>query len=232
MTLNQYIYDIKMLLRNNHIVDGDELSDRLIEFWIISQRATWLRRRDKLFIKKDHSISQVFIDSVISIDNSYLPELVESGYKILRTMHKIPEPVNFEAWDGIISTGPIDMTRKRFNHEEYYQAVDSGHGRFNRSQIFTFYLEGYIYLISKSHNNYWHYISQLAVNGIWNDPRKLAEFIHVDGAPCWSEESEYPISLELWAYMKEAIVKQNIDVLLRVPIDISNDANPQKTEQP
>lgn len=232
MTGAQYIYDVKMMLRNNHITDEDLLSDRLVEFWIVSQRATWIKKRDSAYIKNDHSLSQVLTTPIVSVDRSFLPDRVPSDYRILRSQEKLPELINFTSWDGIISAGPIDMASLRFNHVEYREAIASGHGRFNKGQIYSFVLNGYLYLISRSVDNEWYLISQAGVIGIFSNPREVGNFVHVTGDPCWSINDEYPISIDLWNYMKDEIRKVNIDTLANLPVDRSNDDSDIKIDRP
>jgi hypothetical protein len=229
-SLNEYTFDVKSLLRNYHIIDEDTLSERQVEFWIIQQRSLWARRRDRAYISSDLSLQQVLIEDIISIDRSFLPTNVPATYRILRSNRVLPKLMNFESWDGIITTGPADMVSKRWNHCMYNEAVNSGYGRFNKSQIFSFMMNGYLYIISRSNSNYWKYISQTAVVGIFEDPRELGNFKHVIGEACWSADDDYPISLELWAYMKDEIKKGNINELVKIPVDKGNDDNFQKTD--
>jgi len=229
-SLNKYIYDVRELLRNHNIVDDDYLTNRMIEFWIISQRAMWIRRRDRLFINIDHSLMQTIICEVDSVDRSFVPVMVPAEYRILRTTLKIPKLINFEAWDGIISCGPIDIVAPRFNHTEYEEAVRGGYGRFNKQQIYSFYLNDYIYLISKARNNFWQLITQIATIGIFEDPREVGNFVHVDGTACWTEDDEYPLSIELWNFMKSEIYTLNIDALYKIPVDQANDDNSSKKD--
>jgi hypothetical protein len=232
MTGYQYIYDTRGLLRNYNITDEDLLTDRQIEFWIMTQRATWIKRRDSAYTAVDHTLSQVVIDDVISIDRSFIPDAVPAGYKILRTNRRLPELINFTSWDGIISTGPIDMASTRFNHVEYREAIASGNGRFNRSQIYTYHLDGYLYLICKSIAIGWYLISKIGVVGIFANPRELGNFRHITGEACWSLNDEYPISVDLWEFMKDQIRKNNIDALYKVPVDQANDDNNSKKDMP
>lgn len=231
-SLNHYIYDLKGLLRNHNLVDEDLLTDRQVEFWIKTQRELWIKRRDKALIGNDNSITQTLITPVISIDRSYKPDLVPAEYRILRSEDQLPKAISFDSWDGIVSTGSIDMVGKRFNHCSMEEAINSGWGRFNRSQIFTFTYDSYLFLISQSYDNYWKLISQASVKGIWSDPREVGNFIHIDGDPCWTPDDEYPLSLDLWEFMKDMIYKGNIDPLLKVPVDQSNDDNQAKTDTP
>ena len=140
MTGWQYIYDCRGMLRNYHIIDEDTLTDRQIEFWIMTQRSTWINRRDTAYIKTDHAFSQSLVSDVISVDRSVIPAAVPVGYKILRTKAVLPRLINFKSWDGVISAGPIDLASERFNHVEYREAMLSGNGRFNKDQIYSFYL--------------------------------------------------------------------------------------------
>lgn len=231
-TLNKYIFDLKEILRNHHIVDEDYLTNRLLEFWIISQRSLWLKRRDRAFIHTDQANMQSLITEMFSVDRSFIPDLVPATYKILRSENKLPKLINFESWDGIISAGSIDMASQRFNHVTYEEAMRSGFGRFNRNQIHSFLSDGYLYTTARNNTNYWQLISQASITGIFEDPREVANFKHIDGTACWTEDDDYPISLELWDYMKTEIVKANIDLLYKVPVDKSNDDNSSNNDTP
>jgi len=183
-TLNKYIYDLKGILRNHHIVDEDYLSDRLLEFWIITQRSLWLRRRDRAFIHTDQANMQTLITEIDATDRSFISDKVPAEYKILRSSEKLPKLINFESWDGIISVGPIDMASQRFNHVAYEEAMRSGFGRFNSNQIHSFLRNGYLYLSARKNTNYWQLITQAAVTGIFEDPRELEEFNHINRTAC------------------------------------------------
>jgi len=228
----KYIYDIRGLLRNYNITDEDLLTDRQIEFWIVTQRAMWTKRRDSSYIGIDHSLSQSLTEEVISVDRSMVPTAVPAGYRILRTNRRLPRLINFTSWDGVISTGPIDLASDRFNHVEYREAIASGNGRFNKTQIFSFIFDDYLFIISKGVKNFWYLISQVGVVGIFENPRDLANFKHVTGEPCFSLNDEYPISLDLWDFMKDQIKKSNIKELYTIPVDQSNDDNQSKKDTP
>ena len=107
----------------------------------------------------------------------------------------------------------------------------SGNGRFNKDQIYSFYLNDYLYIISKSLKGYWYLISQVAVIGIFENPRDLGNFIHINGDPCWSLDMEYPISLDLWNYIKDQIRQNNLEGLYNIPVDKSNDSDFQTSDK-
>jgi hypothetical protein len=223
MTLNKYIYDIRSLLRNHNIIDEDTLTDRQIEFWIISQRSLWINRRDDAYIEKNHSLRQTLVDGVEILDRSFEPGLVTAGYKILRNDTDLPKPVAFKTHGGIIETGPIDMGSYRFNHVEYNEAIYSGNGRFNRDMIYTYYKDKRVYIISRSLDNKWYLLDNMAITGIWEDPRAVENFKHVSGDACWTADDDYPVSLDIWEYMKDMIKRGNIDTLVNIPVDKGND---------
>jgi hypothetical protein len=225
MTGFQYLYDIRGLLRNYHIIDEDFLTERQIEFWMVSQRATWIKKRDSAYMKIDHTLAQVLTEDIISVDRSFNVNDVPAGYRILRTKRRLPGLINFLTWDGIVDAGPVDMAANRFNNMEYREAIASGNGRFNKNQIFSFHNDGYLYIISKGIKNYWYLISQVAVTGIFEDPRALGDFKRITGEPCWTLNEEYPISLDLWAYMKDQIRDNNLEGLYNIPVDKANDDN-------
>ena len=231
-SLNEYIYDIRGLIRNYHITDEDYLTNRQIEFWIVQQRESWIKKRDRLFIYSDHSLMQTIVSEIYSVDRSHESTNMPVYYKILRTSQQLPRTINFESWDGIISAGPVDIAAPRFNHCESQEAIYSGNGRFNRDQIYSFLMNQYLYIISRSYDNYWELISEASITGIFADPRDVGTFSHVDGEPCWTADTEYPLNNELWGYMKAEIIKGNIDALIKIPVDQANDDNEKKTDTP
>jgi len=230
MTGYQYLYDTRSLLRNNNITDEDFLTNRQIEFWIMSQRALWIKHRDSTYIGIDHSLSQVLTEDIISVDRSMCPTDVPAQYRILRTNRKLPRLINFTSWDGVISAGPVDLASNRFNHREFHEAIASGNGRFNKTQIFSFIFDDYLFIISRSFKSQWFLISQVGVVGIFENPRDLGNFKHVTGETCWSLNDEYPISLDLWEYMKDQIKRNNIKELYTIPVDQGNDDNQSKKD--
>jgi len=232
MTGFELIYDTRGLIRNFNIVDDDLLTDRQIEFWINAQRSLWINRRDSAYTGIDHSFRQILVEDVISIDRSMIPTDVPAQYRILRTSRKLPQLINFKTWDGIVSAGPVDLKMPRFNHKEYREAVSSGNGRFNKEQVFSFMFDDYLYIVCQSVKNYWYLISQVGVIGIFENPREVGNFKHVTGEACWSLNDEYPISLDLWNYMKDMIIKGNIDILVKTPVDKANDDNSTSNDRP
>ena len=41
---------------------------------------------------------------------------------------------------------------------------------------------------------------------------------------------DYPLSLELWNFMKEEIRRGNVEELVKIPVDKSNDDNSENNE--
>ena len=215
------------------ITDEDFLTDRQIEFWIKTQRELWIKRRDDAYTANDESLSQQIISDVKSVDRSVNGKKVVAQYRVLRTSDPIPKPIAFKSWDGIISTGPIDLYSNRFNHVAYGESLYANYGRFNKAMLFTYYLGGYVYIVSRSNDNYFSLLTKIAIRGIFNDPREVGKFNNVDGSPCWSESSDdYPINDDLWNYMKSEILNGNYRALYSTPVDMANDDNISKNDRP
>ena len=230
MTLNQHVYDLREIIRNNRLADDDRLSNRLLKEWVHTNRADWIRRESS---KSGWKLPRQIVQSLGCVllevsDRSKCPVLLTTSGSILRTSRDLPKSIELKNRDGVIEVGPVDKIALPFSYVPVERARFFGHGKFNGSAICAFRYDNRIYLWAQLTNeSFYKYIRYIGVDGIWEDPTEVANFSHIDGTACYSDDDEYPMNSWMWKYMRDEILKANFELLMEAPTDKKNDADDQ-----
>ncbi|MCK4500958.1 hypothetical protein KAU11_10715 [Candidatus Babeliales bacterium] len=219
MTLNSYIDEVKIILRENK--DESFLDDRLLERMINAQRV--------LFIKNEINNNKTVQDSIIqTLSNLKLSPIKvydqEGGSFIyLKTDSKIPKPVNYKERLGIESV-EIDrligsyLTPTREDMIKY-----TGSLKHNGKDIYYFYKDNYIYIKVPKANFKASLITHLNIRAVFETPTLLANYADKEGYAQYDKyNGDYPINDALWEYMLGAIVEK-LGLTLRIPETLEND---------
>jgi hypothetical protein len=221
MTLNELTYQVIEAVRPE-LHDDDVLDLRYIKDLIHNQRALWIRNE----LNKDRDIPEEIIQDLgcVEIEAASTTECCDfsSECKVMRTVLKIPKPITLHHREAIERIGPTDFTKKSYSIKDYKEVVFFGNGKFNRNMIAAYYRNDRIYLYSKDATV--DLLEHINIRLVASDPTEAAKFNHCTGDPCYTDDSEYPLSDYMWNYMKEMIIKQ---VLLKYQLsnDTTNDAN-------
>lgn len=104
-----------------------------------------------------------------------------------------------------------------------------GHGKFNKSAVYSVYLNDRIYLLS--HRDDVDFVEYINVRGMWEDPFEIANYESCDPEkPCWTVDSPYPLARWMWAVHVKPIVVQTVLKKLSVPQDTENDASDEQRQ--
>lgn len=211
VTLNELVFRLISLYRAAHKVTDNIPSQRLIKDWIHSTRAMLLKQKfDKPFAYIDDQLTQTLKEKVgesemplrlEEVDTSQF-HLFPSDRKILRTVSKIPPPINRKGMIGAFTRiGPIDRMDMKFKPVSYDTALVSGNGKFNKKDVYAFTLDGHIYLVSKVMPT----LALLDVRGVFQNPEQVLGF---------TDESPYPINRELVDDLERIIVQTKLQTTL------------------
>jgi hypothetical protein len=196
---------------------------------INGQREVWLRNEYNKNRSIDPNIQQVLpCVEVELVDPHTCCIEVPVGCKLLRTKHVIPNTIEFYNNKGITSIGPVDITQKRFVLIDYNRVPYVGNSRFNKTTIFAFLYEGYIYLISNSPIN--KLVQYITIRGIFTDPTSLGDVIDCQGNTCWSPYDPYPLNGWMWEQFIKPYIIQQLMQKQMIPLDNENDAKDNKTD--
>ena len=218
------------------ISDDSRLTNRMIAFWIDSQRSMWLKRQENRVHRKDPQIIQSLGAMPVQIvDASEAPTDLPVGYSVLRTSRVIPKTVYLDDLDdGIAWVGSIDRMIKRFSYIPYHRVFYAGNCRYNYDEVFAFrqnnQSDSYLYIFSNKNNQELKFLEYINVRGIFENPRDLKDYKDLKGVTSFTYDSEYPLNRALWEFMKQKIIETNFQSLVEMPTDDTNDANYDKED--
>lgn len=204
MTLKELTYRIIGLYRAKYKIT-DSLSERLVHSWIESTRALLIRQKmDKQMTGIDEALVQSLgTIELEEVDSSIFPDM-PSDRKMKRTKEEIPEPVMRRgAIPGFVRIGPADRMEYKFKIVSHEAALTSGYGKFNSKDIYAFYIDKKIYLISRDFN-YFKQLDYIDIRGVFQQPIEASKFTNKE----YNDEYEYPLTTSLIEQI-EAYIQQN-----------------------
>jgi hypothetical protein len=226
-TFRHYIDETRLRIRRLNLYDDDKLDDRLIKFWINNQRSLWLRNE----MNKPRSVDEQIIQTLGCVqlevaDRSSCPSGL-IGYSVLQTVEDLPTVIELNNGDGIIEVGPVDKIARPFSYVNINRARLAGNGKFNSRIIFAFRYGLKILVIAKDmeSGSFAKYLRYIRVRGVFVNPEDVANFTHVDGSACYSDNDDYPMNEWMWNYMRDQITKDNFQLITGAPTDKVNDAS-------
>lgn len=223
MTLNELVFDVLETVRGNHIIDDVEIDERQVKALWNQQRALWLRQE---YNKPGRLIDENVVQDLGCLELEVADPAdcceVETGCTVLRTKNVIPKTIEFHDGTGITRVGPVNKVKYPFSFVTYDQAIYAGNGKYNKTAIFAYLLNGRIYL--KTSTAIAILMEHINVRGVFENPKDASQFVTCDNKPCYSDDDQYPINAWMIPFMKERVIQQLL-MGLQIPKDDSNDAN-------
>jgi hypothetical protein len=193
-TLNQIAYNISTLL-------GKPFDQALLEqlkFQIRYFRSVLIRRDfDRNAFMTPQLIQSLGCVTMVEVDLSECPAHL-TGYTLFRTETPLPEPIRMKNGNAFSYVGSIDRIRP------YRQVIAEeipylNHAKFAKNQPSFFYQNGFIYVYNIAPE-------VINIQGIFEDPELAAGYFDEVGAPCYSDDSPYPITLDLVQAISQSIL--------------------------
>ncbi len=148
-----------------------------------------------------------------------------SDCKVLRSISRIPRPVELTQKDLITRVAGTNVSGKGFSVIPYARVQWAGSSRWTRNTTKAFYHNGYIYIINPPALN------KIDISLVAEDPREAASFANCTGTPCYSDDDRFPISSWMLPIIKDVILKNELRIASAGMSDVKNDekANPERT---
>lgn len=216
VTLNKLIRDVQIEASSGPVSDDFRISDRLVENWITQVRADLIsqaleKRKDisDTWIQEIHELELEAVDLAESCD-------IEFGCNILRSVRQLPNTIETKDSNLIIGVTGLDNTpitqtnnfKRRYKKYSRYTGQNKG----------WFLKDNYLYIMNDQLLKY------VNVFGIFDDPRELASFNTCDDIPCFSWDSNYPVSAKMAKSIVDIIIQTKVKALMTFPQDLSNDS--------
>lgn len=224
LTLDALAYDLWLTIRNGRIVDDDDLDIRQIKFWIRNNRAVWIKNE----LNKGHAISQRFIQDLgcVELKRDDTGICCNVGCNVLVTKNEVPNTIESNGIPTLTRVGPAIINHGTFTIVPYERVPYIGNGRFNSKAIYAFWRNNRVYLVSNSSSLNYSGMQKINIRGVFANPENV---------PGYDGTKDYPISEALWVYLKDIVLKSDVNMFLSTIGDTLNDATdstqPEESKQ-
>lgn len=208
-TLNKIAYDIA----HSQGKEDDLTYIERLKFRIHQYRATIIRRdldRNRFtpnqFLQKIGCVEMEFVDASSCAG-------VEVGCNVFRSKVRVPNPIRFKDKVPFYYVGTIDGGKG-------YSPINQSALNYFSSSKYTahtpryYFEDGFIYLLNANPK-------MIQIKGVFEYPHELSAYNTEEGAPCYSDDDPYPISIDLARNISEAIL--NFDVRAENPNNEDNE---------
>lgn len=218
--LKEIVYDIKNIIRGGVQSDDEIISDSQIEFQIHTLRAQFIRQD----INKRRSIS----DNIKQLIHCLEVEAVSGSTcglsdadLIVRSKLKIPSSIETAHQNLVTAIGPTGILASNFHFIPYNRAPWAGNNRYTKRMTFAFLLDGFVYILGPDAED----METIRVEGVWQDPTDIGNYTKSSGEFSYNVDTdEYPVSASMLDMIKQAMMAQNMQPLVQMPTDRSNNA--------
>lgn len=218
MTLNQLVYDIKNIISGGTQSDDIRISDRQVTFWINQARATLIGQ----LLSDGKSIPDALIQHLECVELECVDAAecceISTCAKVLKSVQKIPETIGRNNRNTILSVSSPDKT-VGFTETTYFRQRTNRHNKYTGNKPRWFTKNNYLYVTNEKVLEY------VSLSGIFEDPTEALLFTDCDKNPCFTWDSEYPITSRIASVVTSMILKERIGIMASTPNDQTNNAN-------
>jgi hypothetical protein len=219
-TIKEIVYDLKNIIRGGLQSDDEMISDRQIEFQVNSLRAQYIRQD----VNKRRSISDNIKQVIHCLEVEPISGTtcgLSDDIMIVRSKEKVPNAIETSHQDLITAIGPTGILSTNFHMIPYNRAPWAGNNRYTKRMTFAFLLDSFVYITGPEAEM----LEKIKVEGVWQNPRDIESYKKDDGSPSYDAETEeYPLSTSMLDLIKQGMLAQNLQPMIQMPTDISNNA--------
>lgn len=209
------VFDILNIIRGGVQNNAENISEEQVSFWWDNARAKYIRQdlNKKRSINTD-IIQTLCIDLEIA-DKSDCPcEIV--GCTILKSKLAIPPAIELDQRNLIVNVGPIDLTKPRFSLLPYNRAIWYNPNKYSQSIPAAFIHNGYLFIVAS--DNRIDMLEVCTMDIVLERPEDAALFT-CQGTPCYTVNSNYPISAVMIEDCKAFIIQNNLKIAATAATD-------------
>ena len=142
--------------------------------------------------------------------------------KVVRSLDKIPNPVETSHTDLVTAIGPTGILSPNFHFIPYNRAPYAGLNKYTKRMTFAFLLDSFVYIIGPESE----LLEKIKVEGVWQNPRDISNYMQSDDVtPSYDpDKDDYPLSTSMLDLIKTSMLAQNLSTLAQAPTDLSNNA--------
>ena len=230
-TKAEIIYDLLNIVRGGQVANSEPVSEEQISYWVDATRAKLIHQDLNKRRSINPDIIQTLCISLEQTDATTCPCVV-TGCTILRSSREIPNAIELNHRNLLVSVGPVLITAPRFSFIDYHRAIYYNPSTFSKRVPAAFLYNKRLYVIAST--NQIQLLTDLSVEIVLERPSDASVFA-CSGTPCYTNESKYPLSAFMIEDLKNMIIQNNFKIALAAPSDKTGDLShdvKSSTEQP
>lgn len=209
------------MLRDNHIVDDENLSTLMIENWVNMKRDQYIRNslsqnpNDRIDLSLYQSMTvTVAVGNVTNVGNYPYVDATTQLKKIVTSSTALPNIMEGKSGPLVLSIESADLMKLPFSLVDYDELRFVGNGKFNSGLIYGALRDNKLYF---KYNAFFDTYTSVVLRAVFTDPREVSGF---DVAT-----TRYPANEGLIEYIKNGIFDKDIRMILSGKADTVNDAS-------
>ena len=222
-TLNELVYDIKNPANGGFQSDDVSVSDRQVAYWANDTRDMLV---GQLF-SSNKTIPDTVIQHLECVDMECLDPAecceISSCARVLRSTQKLPRTIQRNGNNSILSVSSADKT-VGFTETTYVRQRSNAFNRYTGTEPRWFIKNDYLYIINEK------VLDNISVSGVFEDPTEVGMFTDCDGVPCFTWDSDYPVTTRMARMITSIVLKDRMGISMQTPNDEDNDAKQGTTQ--
>ncbi|HKL12806.1 MAG TPA: hypothetical protein VJ907_04295 [Halanaerobiales bacterium] len=217
VTLNTITTDLLNIIRGAEVTQSEPISKRQLEAWVHEYRAKLLKQDlDKGKMPNPDYIQQIQALELEEVDES--EGSIPSDIKTFRTKIQVPKTLDLNFKPGFMYVGTVDGREIQFVPES--RSRWQKYNKYTGSDPVAYLKNGYIYTINDK------YLRYLTVRGVFEVPPEVSHLNNPNETITdVTENSPYPIPINMLPTLKEMILKGELNIETRAFSDNKTDAN-------
>jgi hypothetical protein len=208
MTLDEMVYAIWEETRGGKISDDDTISQELLEEMIVTYRADLIRKdQGKGRSLSDNIMQTLSCVPVIQVDATECCDIT-TDCTVVRSVTTIPKFVELYQKDLMTKVAGANIMSTGWSIISYHRAIYAGASQWTKGSTKAFLKNRYLYILNPPNG-----LDTVSVSGVFEDPRDAAIFANCTGTPCYTSESEFPMSAWMIPIVKDLIFKNDMRIL-------------------
>lgn len=223
-TLNELVYDIKNPGFGGFQSDDIQVSDRQVAYWVNDARDLLIGQ----LLSSGKSIPETIVQHLECVQLECLDPAeccdITSTKKVLRSTQKLPRTIQRNNRNTILSVTSPDKS-KSFSQTNYFRRRTNSYNKYTSDEPRWFIKNDYLYIVNELILEY------VSVSGIYEDPTEVILFTNCDGEPCFTWDSDYPITQRMARTITTMVLQERLGVTQQAPNDQNNDARAHGSPQ-
>ena len=209
-SLNSIIDDILLTYRDSKISESEDLSRIQVEQWIHQYRALLIKQD----LDKGRDMNEQYLQTIAPLHISKLSNCV-GGYHY-KSDKEIPKFIDLHYGKGISAIKDLNGNLIQLGTET--KAKYQSSRKYTCSDYIAYIQGNYLYILGPEHLEY------VSIEGVLEDPTSIGE--------CFDRDtSVYPIPANMIPTLKQMIFERELNIMLKVPSDITNNSTNDVTTE-